>query len=120
MRNERAIIASRRLRLPGKLERSAAESLGEDLDDPVAVEAAVLDENRARVATRDCAAGNEEIRDIRFECLRIEFGRERPLVAANAGALHQGDVRTIAGQQQDRVGRDFLAAVRGRLKPPAY
>ena len=80
-----------------------AEPLRQHLDDALAVEPAVLDEDGSSVAPGHGPARNEQIRHIRFERLGIELGRERLPVSSDASAPHQVYVRPVASQQQDTL-----------------
>src|SRR5262249_4614399 len=67
---------------------SRVGSCGDLFDDPRAVEAAVLDEYRARVIAGDRPARDEQIRDVRLERLWIVM-RRIPFVERDPGARHQ-------------------------------
>src|SRR6516162_4641654 len=83
------------------------QSPANHVDDLLAVEAAVLDEDGSGVHTGNRAAGYEEARHVRLERLRV-VNRRLALVQSNAGAAHQARVGPVPGQEIDSIGRDLV------------
>src|SRR4051812_40439858 len=85
--------------------RSGRETFGQHLDDLLAVEAPVLDEDRTSIASGHAAAGEEEIRDVRFVRLGIEVRHEADRIAVDPGADHEIGVRLIPREEEYGVRR---------------
>src|SRR5262249_2832517 len=94
---------------------TAAEPPRDDLDDLLAMEPAVLDEDRPRIDSGNRASRDEDPRHVGLERLAI-VDRRRALVQPHAGAADQVDVGSVAGQQVDGVGGDLLDLRRGALR----
>src|SRR5438034_9021717 len=78
-------------------DRSAAAA-PDRLDDGLAVEPSVLDEDAARVPAGDQRARHIEAGDVGLQGLRIVLGNERRIVDAHAGPAPQRRVGVVAGQ----------------------
>ena len=89
---------------------------GDDLDDLLAVEPAVLDEDVAGVHAGHRAAGDEEAGTFVSKVSRIEYRRLRSL-SCDPGRRHQIPIRVIAGEQEHGVRRNFLDAVTCSVRP---
>src|SRR5262245_19944286 len=85
------------------------QPINEYVDDPLAVEAAVLDEDVSRIAAGYRAASDKQIGHVGLECLGIERRCQRLWIALDSGAPHEIDVRMIAGQQEHAFSRNLLA-----------
>src|SRR2546427_12832803 len=82
-------------------------SASDDLDDRLAVEAAVLDEDRPVIDAGGRAAGDEQAGDVGFECHGIVY-RCRSLVEHDAGPCQEVVVGAVAGEQIYIVSRQLL------------
>src|SRR6185295_15553471 len=114
---ERARPTEKTRKKQGLAPRRLRDAAGDDIDDPLAVKATVLDEDRACINSGDCTAGDEETRHVGLESLRV-VDRRRPIVERHARAAQEIGVGAVAGQEVHRVGRDFffLAGIADRAR----
>ena len=78
------------------------------------MEAAVLDEDGPRIEAADQPTRHEQARHVGLHRFGIEQ-RLAALAEPDARAFEQVEIRVIAGQQQDGVGRHFFAVARRML-----
>ena len=86
----------------------ALQPLGQDLHEPFAMKAAVLDEDGRRVAAGEHPAAKQDVRHVS----RASTHRSSPRLLGQIETPHatkQRVVRVIAGQQEHPIGRQRLA-----------
>ncbi len=93
------------------LSPNRALPIDEHLDDLIAMEAPVLDEDGRRVLPRDRAACDEEPRHVGLERLRIVAGDARHAVHLHTRPAEQIEVGMVARQQKHGVRRQLVDAL---------
>ncbi len=86
----------------------ARESLPDCIDDNLAMESAVLDENPTTVHTRKSRASDIETRHVRLKRVRAVLGHEGLGIQPYPNLTHQGRIGQVASHEQNMIRRQHI------------